>query len=341
VLAFALIGVGVSASGTSLLVLLAKRVEASRRAGAATVVWLMMIVGFAVTAGTGRTLLDPYSPLRLVAVSRRRSRARLASRSSRIRGLEQGTRPCDAQAAAQASAPRPSLPRGARAGLGRTGRAAVHVFVFVSMLAYSAQDLILEPFAGAVFGFTPGESTQLSGLQHGGVLAGHAAASLAGRGATGGGFGSLRAWTIGGCLASAVALAGLVAAGDRTGWPLRATVFAAGRGQRRVLDRRDRLDDAPGRRGARMPAKACAWACGAPRRPSRSASAAGRHGRQRSRALADRISWRGLRGGVRARGAAVRAVGAAGRRGCPCIRHVIAGRRASASEPALTPVQAR
>ena len=52
VLAFALIGVGVSASGTSLLVLLAKRVEASRRASAATLVWLMMIVGFAVTAGT-------------------------------------------------------------------------------------------------------------------------------------------------------------------------------------------------------------------------------------------------------------------------------------------------
>ena len=40
------------------------------------------------------------------------------------------------------------------------------IFVFVSMLAYSAQDLILEPFAGAVFGFTPGETTKLSGIQH-------------------------------------------------------------------------------------------------------------------------------------------------------------------------------
>ena len=35
------------------------------------------------------------------------------------------------------------------------------IFVFVSMLAYSAQDLILEPFAGLVFGLTPGESTKL------------------------------------------------------------------------------------------------------------------------------------------------------------------------------------
>ena len=32
------------------------------------------------------------------------------------------------------------------------------IFIFVSMLAYSAQDLILEPFAGSVFGMTPGQS---------------------------------------------------------------------------------------------------------------------------------------------------------------------------------------
>ena len=48
-LAFMLIGVGVGAAGTSLLVLLAKRVDERRRAAAATVVWLMMIAGFVVT----------------------------------------------------------------------------------------------------------------------------------------------------------------------------------------------------------------------------------------------------------------------------------------------------
>ena len=46
------------------------------------------------------------------------------------------------------------------------------MFVFLSMIAYSAQDLILEPFAGLVFGLTPGETTQLSGVQNGGVLTG-------------------------------------------------------------------------------------------------------------------------------------------------------------------------
>jgi len=46
------------------------------------------------------------------------------------------------------------------------------LFVFVSMFAYSAQDLILEPFAGALFALTPGQSTQLASVQYGGVLLG-------------------------------------------------------------------------------------------------------------------------------------------------------------------------
>ena len=58
----ALIGLGVSACGTSLLALMAKRVPDERRAPAATTVWLMMIVGFAVTAGVVGKLIDPYSP---------------------------------------------------------------------------------------------------------------------------------------------------------------------------------------------------------------------------------------------------------------------------------------
>jgi BCD family chlorophyll transporter-like MFS transporter len=97
------------------------------------------------------------------------------------------------------------------------------------MLAYSAQDLILEPFAGAMFAFTPGESTKLSGVQHGGVLAGMIlvafATSVLGRWH----FGSLKTWIVGGCLASGLALAGLAFAGV-TGppWPLRENVFALG-----------------------------------------------------------------------------------------------------------------
>jgi BCD family chlorophyll transporter-like MFS transporter len=102
------------------------------------------------------------------------------------------------------------------------------IFVFVSMLAYSAQDLILEPFAGAVFGFTPGETTKLSSVQHGGTLIGMALVPLIGaifprsRG-------NLQIWTVGGCLASAIALLCLAAAAlVGPSWPLRETVFMLG-----------------------------------------------------------------------------------------------------------------
>jgi BCD family chlorophyll transporter-like MFS transporter len=101
--------------------------------------------------------------------------------------------------------------------------------VFISMLAYSAQDLILEPFAGAVFGLTPGATTRLAGMQNGGVLAGMLALALVGSGLARGRFGSMRSWTIAGCVASAVALASLASAAFvGPAWPLRATVFLLG-----------------------------------------------------------------------------------------------------------------
>ena len=227
--AFLMIGIGVSASGTSLLVLLAKRVAAPRRAAAATTVWLMMIAGFAVTSGVAGKLLDPYSPMRLVVVTAAVSVFAFCLTLLAMWRLEGDANDSPAAAGQQAEAVSP----GFRAALGQVWNEPVArqftVFIFLSMLAYSAQDLILEPFAGSVFGFTPGESTQLSGLQHGGVLLGMLAATLAGRGASGMHFGSLRAWQVGGCLGSALALLGLVAAGFiGPAWPFKATVFALG-----------------------------------------------------------------------------------------------------------------
>ena len=61
-----MIGVGVSACGTALLVLLATRTAPERRPAAAAIAWVMMIIGFIVTAGIAGKLLDPFSPQRLV-----------------------------------------------------------------------------------------------------------------------------------------------------------------------------------------------------------------------------------------------------------------------------------
>ena len=221
---FVLVGLGVSAAGTSLLVLLATRVQAERRAAAATLVWVMMIVGFAVTAGLAGRWLDPFSPERLVLVSGCVSSLALLLAWVALWGVES-----QAQPAAVAPAAKPRFLLALQQVWAEDDARRFTVFVFVSMLAYSAQDLILEPFAGVRFGFTPGESTQLSGVQHGGTLAGMLLAALAGRRVAGVGFGSLRAWILGGCVASALALCGLVAAGIvGAAWPLRANVFLLG-----------------------------------------------------------------------------------------------------------------
>jgi MFS transporter, BCD family, chlorophyll transporter len=227
VAAFCLIGAGVGAAGTSLLVLLAKRTDDNHRAAAATIVWVMMIAGFIVTTGVAGHLLDPFSPSRLMAVSGAVSVAALVLTLVGVWGVEGNT----------VTPVQPRLREPSRQSSFRHAFTEVWtepksrrfaIFVFVSMLAYSAQDLILEPFAGAVFGFTPGETTRLSGVQHGGTLIGMALVPLIGvvyprsRG-------NLPIWTIGGCLASAVALLCLAAAAVAgPSWPLRETVFMLG-----------------------------------------------------------------------------------------------------------------
>ena len=67
--AYATVGLGVGAAGTSLLVLMAKQVDETKRAAAASIMWVLMIAGFAITATTVGHFLDPFSPLRLIAVT--------------------------------------------------------------------------------------------------------------------------------------------------------------------------------------------------------------------------------------------------------------------------------
>lgn len=226
VVAFCLIGGGVGAAGTSLLVLLAKRTDDRRRAAAATIVWVMMIAGFVVTTGLAGHFLDPFSPARLVTVSGCVSMAAMFLTIAGVWGIE-------GQAVAKPSSHEneratSSFKQAFKDVWSEPQSRRFAIFVFVSMLAYSAQDLILEPFAGVVFGFTPGETTKLSGVQHAGTLIGMAVVPLIGaifpRTQ-----GNLKVWTIVGCISSAVALLGLVAAAFvGPSWPLRETVFILG-----------------------------------------------------------------------------------------------------------------
>jgi BCD family chlorophyll transporter-like MFS transporter len=222
VLAFVLVGLGVGAAGTSLLVLLAARVAPARKPAAASIVWIMMIAGFVATTATTGRLLDPYAPERLIGVSAAVSIIAFIVALLAVAGIE-GPVPARREGAA---------PTAFRVALREVWDEPVArhftLFVFVSMLAYSAQDLILEPFAGAVFGMSLGESTRLSSVQHGGVLAGMILIAIVGSLAKGG-VRALRGWILGGCLLACGVLLVLAFAGVHGGaFPLRSAFFVLG-----------------------------------------------------------------------------------------------------------------
>ncbi|MEO1308303.1 MAG: MFS transporter, partial [Pseudomonadota bacterium] len=98
-------------------------------------------------------------------------------------------------------------------------------FVFLSMVAFFMQELILEPYAGLVFGMSPGETTSLSGVQNGGALIGMLTVGIA---VSAFRIGTLRNWVIAGCLGSAAALAFIATLGQTPVIPLLPAVVALG-----------------------------------------------------------------------------------------------------------------
>lgn len=196
IVAYALIGLGVGASGTSLLALLATATAPRRRAAAATITWLMMIFGIALTAGVVGAQLDPYTPALLLKIVGIVTSGAVLLTTLAVWGIET----------------RVQAIREPQTGSFRDGLAEVWadvkarnftIFVFLSMSAYFMQDLILEPFGGLVFGMTPGQTTSMSSMQNGGVFIGMLTVGIL---ATGLRIGALRHWVVAGCLGSAAAL---------------------------------------------------------------------------------------------------------------------------------------
>ncbi|QZH75059.1 MAG: BCD family MFS transporter [Erythrobacter sp.] len=227
-LAFTLIGAGVGAGGTSMLALLASGVAPERRAAAAATTWIMMVSGIVISAGIAGALLDPFSPERLMQVAGGVVAGALLVCVLAMYRLED-TATLFVAEREDSAGPSPGFAPAIREIFHEPEARRFTLFIFVSMLAYSMQDLILEPFAGLVFGMTPGESTSLAGMQHGGVLLGMIAAGVGGSAFAGRMPVELRVWIMVGCTGSALALAGLaVAAQAGDGWPLAANVFALG-----------------------------------------------------------------------------------------------------------------
>jgi MFS transporter, BCD family, chlorophyll transporter len=219
---FLMIGLGIGAGGTNLLALLATRVDEARQAAAGSAVWIMMIFGLVVTAIVAGILLDPYSPARLVAVTAGVAAVAILLTLAGLWGQERGLAPAP---------PRADVPfRAVLAEMWADPRTrAFTIFVFAAMTAYNLQDLILEPFAGHVFGMTVGESTGLSGQHHAGALTGMLMVLASGTLFLRVFAVPLRVWIVGGCVLSGAALVALAFGAQHADtWPLAANVFTLG-----------------------------------------------------------------------------------------------------------------
>lgn len=227
--AYSMVGLGVGAAGTSLLALLATRVAPDRRPAAAAITWIMMIVGFILYAAISGALLQPFSNQRLALVATGVAGVAFLVTLVAVRGAEAEGPVLEAsQNQPAAGAPAPF-----RAVLAEIWADALArrftIFVFVSMLAYSAQELILEPYAGLVFHMSPAQSATLTGMEKGGALLGMILVGALGARLKGQGSAWMRPWTVAGCVGSALALAALCAASMiGPSWPLAPTVFALG-----------------------------------------------------------------------------------------------------------------
>ncbi|MCM8556516.1 BCD family MFS transporter [Sphingomicrobium sediminis] len=226
VIAYTLIGAGVGACGTSALALLASSVAPHRRAAAAATTWIMMIAGIVISAITVGELIKPFSPERLTMVTIGLAVTCIAVTIAATYRLETGHHVFEETAK---SGEAPDFKEAIREIMTDPTARRFTIFIFVAMLAYNMQDLILEPFAGLVFGMEPGDSTKLGGMLNAGSLLGMIVAGIGGSAFQSRLPSDLRIWIVGGCMGSGVSLAGLAAAAlAGSGWPLTANVMLLG-----------------------------------------------------------------------------------------------------------------
>ncbi len=169
---YTLIGFGVGAAGTPLLALLASYSSKSQKGFAASITFLMMILGLAITGITAGIILDPYSHQKLIKITASLAIITNILSFLSLKNLEKSLRNnADARTPNAINYDVPFLEGIKKVWMEREARLFT-IFIFISMGAFSMQDPILEPFAGEVFGFAVGESTKLDGFHKIGTLIG-------------------------------------------------------------------------------------------------------------------------------------------------------------------------
>lgn len=226
-ISYFVIGVGAGAAGTNVLAMLAAQTKPSRKAAAAAIAWTMMIAGFVISTATASVFLEPFSMTQLFKVIGTISVVAVVISGVALVGLEKRRAISDTENTPAASGS--DFMTALKVAWNDPQARLFTIFVFVSMLGYSAQDLVLEPFAGIVFDFTVAESTRLTSQMHSGALLGMIGTAVIATviGKSRAVF--MRQWTIFGCLSAAVAFVGLILAALAPDmWPLIPTVFVLG-----------------------------------------------------------------------------------------------------------------
>ena len=169
---YTLIGFGVGAAGTPLLTLLASYSSKAQKGFAASITFLMMILGLAITGITAGIILDPYSHQKLMKITASLAIITNILSYLSLKNLEKSLlNNADARIPNSIRYDAPFLTGIKKIWMEREARLFT-IFIFISMGAFSMQDPILEPFAGEVFGFAVGESTKLDGFHKVGTLIG-------------------------------------------------------------------------------------------------------------------------------------------------------------------------
>lgn len=221
IFAYILIGLGVGASGTSLLALMAKHTAERRRPAAAMITWLMMIFGIAMTAGIVGFLLVPYSFALLLKIVAGLTISTLILSFAATWKIENNL-----DEIRQKDEEKAPLLDELKSLWEHSKTRNFTIFVFLSMTAYFMQELILEPYAGIVFHYTPSQTTSLSGMQNGGVFIGMLTVGIL---ATALKFGTLKSWVQAGCLGSCFMLISIMLLGQiKSSLPLEVAVIGLG-----------------------------------------------------------------------------------------------------------------
>jgi len=172
-LAFLLTGLGMHMTQTAGLALAADRACDATRPRVVALLYVMFLVGMAVASLLFGTLLRDFSELRLIQVVQGSAVLTLALNLVAL-WKQESVRPMDA---AERAAPRPAF-RDAWADYASGGDAGrLLATVFVGTMAFSMQDVLLEPYGGAILGLSVAATTSLTAMWAVGALAGFALAA--------------------------------------------------------------------------------------------------------------------------------------------------------------------